>query len=319
MVFVFVMREGKTLSENSRRLKTVSRFIAPGAAVVALLAASLACNLPAGSAPEGVSPELIVETSIAQTVAAAAQDAAGEKAEQETSPEEASATPGPTATLELTATETMTPTSTATATPDLAKVYVSENTNCRTGPGAVYDWLTVLLSGEQAEVVAKDPDDNFWYIRQPESPDSFCWLWGKYATPEGETENLPVYTPPPTPTAAFAFDVSYQLLLGPCGGDYALMYRIDNVGSFTLESWRTTATDHTGGAGPQERTEDSFYEYSGCTPVNYQVDLTPGESYYLFTVFDNNPQGHDITSKIKICTKDGLNGECITKNFRHKP
>jgi hypothetical protein len=97
------------------------------------------------------------------------------------------------------------------------------------------------------------------------------------------------------------------------------MYRIDNVGSFTLESWRTTAIDHTGGAGPLERTEDSFYEYSGCSPVNYQVDLTPGESYYLYTVFDKNPQGHDITSKIKICTKDGLGGECITKNFRHKP
>ncbi len=307
------------MSKRIRALLISSRVIALGAAVLMLLAASLACNLPVGEAPEADQPEMIVETSIAQTIAAAAQDSAGEDTEPDDTPEEASSTPGLSATPEPTATETIIPTSTATAAPEFAKVYVSENTNCRTGPGAVYDWLTVLLSGEEAEVFAKDPDHNFWYIRQPESPENFCWLWGRYATPEGETENLPVYTPPPTPTASFAFDVSYQKLLGPCGGDYALMYRIDNVGSFTLESWRTTAIDHTGGAGPQEWIEDSFYEYSGCSSVNHQVDLTPGESYYLYTRFDKDPKGHDITSKIKICTKDGLGGECMTKNFRHTP
>jgi len=76
---------------------------------------------------------------------------------------------------------------------------VSVNTNCRTGPGVVYDLIGALLVGEQAVVVGKYTAGNYWIINNPDSSGT-CWLWGQYATVTGNTAGLPEYTPPPTPT-----------------------------------------------------------------------------------------------------------------------
>ena len=78
-------------------------------------------------------------------------------------------------------------------------VTVSQNTNCRTGPGVVYDLIGGLLIGEKAEVVGKYSAGNYWIINNPDSSGT-CWLWGQYATVTGNTAGLPEYTPPPTPT-----------------------------------------------------------------------------------------------------------------------
>jgi len=78
-------------------------------------------------------------------------------------------------------------------------VTVSVDTNCRTGPGVVYDRVGGLLVGEQAVVVGKYSAGNYWIINNPDSSGT-CWLWGQYATVTGNTAGLPEYTPPPTPT-----------------------------------------------------------------------------------------------------------------------
>ena len=76
---------------------------------------------------------------------------------------------------------------------------VSVNTNCRTGPGVVYDLIGALLVGEQAVVVGKYTAGNYWIINNPDSSGT-CWLWGQYATVSGNTAGLPEYSQPPTPT-----------------------------------------------------------------------------------------------------------------------
>jgi hypothetical protein len=100
-----------------------------------------------------------------------------------------------------TATFTVTPTATITLTPTSAvpMVSVSENTNCRTGPGVVYDLVGALVIGEQAVVVGKYTAGNYWIINNPNGSGT-CWLWGQYATVTGNTVGLPEYAPPPTPT-----------------------------------------------------------------------------------------------------------------------
>jgi hypothetical protein len=90
--------------------------------------------------------------------------------------------------------ETATPTSTP-----VTLISVSVDTNCRIGPGRVYDWLGFLAVGEEVEIVARDPSGYFWYIKNP-TADGFCWVAGDYASIVGETQPLPVYTPMPTPT-----------------------------------------------------------------------------------------------------------------------
>lgn len=92
-----------------------------------------------------------------------------------------------------------TPTTAFTATLSVPMVEVSVNTNCRTGPGIVYDLISALLIGQEAEVVARSADGAYWVIRNPTGSGT-CWLWGFYATVQGPTAGLPVWDPPPTPT-----------------------------------------------------------------------------------------------------------------------
>ncbi|MBN2119145.1 MAG: hypothetical protein JW730_21425 [Anaerolineales bacterium] len=149
-----------------------------------LLAATLACNLPAGGPPTVVSgtevsatSEVLVEVPVTGAT------------------ETLTTIPSPTATFtpEPTATITLTPTS------SVPMVTVSENTNCRTGPAVVFDLVGALLIGQQAVVVGKYTIGNYWIINNPNGSGT-CWLWGQYATVTGNTVGLPEYAPPPTPT-----------------------------------------------------------------------------------------------------------------------
>lgn len=99
----------------------------------------------------------------------------------------------------FTPTITLTPTITPTLPPFVPVVSVSVDTNCRTGPGVVYDYLTGLLVGEKAEVVGKytSVSPTYWVIKKGSIT---CWLYGQYATVEGDISSLPEMIPPPSPT-----------------------------------------------------------------------------------------------------------------------
>ena len=113
--------------------------------------------------------------------------------------------PTPDMQSEVDATMTLTPTITNTSTIDptstlsVPKVQVGVDTNCRFGPGVPYDILGALLVGEQVEVVGRWSEGDYWIVQNPDN-EGECWLWGRYATLEGPTDFLPVYTQPPTPT-----------------------------------------------------------------------------------------------------------------------
>jgi len=109
--------------------------------------------------------------------------------------------PPPTATDTAIPTDTMVPTPVYTSTFSVPMVSVSVPTNCRIGPGAVYDQVSVLMTGMQAEVVARNAEGTYWVIRNPGGT-GMCWLWGYYATVVGPVGSLPVWDPPPTPTPA---------------------------------------------------------------------------------------------------------------------
>ena len=91
----------------------------------------------------------------------------------------------------------LTPTPTTSSVPYIS---VSVSTNCRTGPGKVYDYVGALIVGEEAEIVAREATGYFWYIRNPDGFTEFCWVGNQYASIRGDTSALPVLTPPATPT-----------------------------------------------------------------------------------------------------------------------
>lgn len=142
-----------------------------------LITALSACNLPGGT------PDVTATPDFAQTLTALANQGAQ-----------------PSPNLQETATPEFTATAGPTSTPSVPQVTVSTNTNCRVGPGVVYDLIDALVIGQTGEVVGKNSGvPNYWVIKRP-SGSGTCWLWGEYATVSGNTANLPEYPVPPTPT-----------------------------------------------------------------------------------------------------------------------
>ena len=160
----------------------------------ALLLAGMACNLSLGPAPTQADVQE-VQTSVAGTLIAQLTLTPGQI--QPTQPPVNTPEPLPSATI------TLTPTDTSTPTPSVPMISVTVNTNCRFGPGSIYDYLGALLEGETAEIVGRDPSGEYWYIRNPDDPAHFCWLWGEYAQPVGNFGSLPILTPPPSPTPTY--------------------------------------------------------------------------------------------------------------------
>lgn len=170
----------------------------------AVLLAAMACNLPFSPAP--AQDELgSVQTSVAGTLIAQLTLTPGQAPDQIEPTEQPVSTPEPLPTSTI----TPTPTETLTPTPSVPMVSVSVNTNCRFGPGAVYDYLGALLVGETAEIAGRDPSGDYWYIRNPDDPANFCWLWGEYAEAVGNYGSVPILTPPPTPTPTYTATATY--------------------------------------------------------------------------------------------------------------
>ncbi len=186
---------------------------------VSLLAVSGCSAIFGDDQPEN--GEQMVQTHIAQTQAAQQQIetivaqtmTAMPTTVEEPEPTEVLASPTPTETSTaaspptevpsptLTPTEspTLTATLTATAPVTVPQVEVSVATNCRTGPGRIFDWVSVLDVGKQAEVVGRSANSTYWVIKNPGGSGT-CWLWANYATVTGPTASLPVWDSPPTPT-----------------------------------------------------------------------------------------------------------------------
>lgn len=156
---------------------------------------------------ETMAVEQYVQTVVAQTLGVGGPSGEGDEIGDNTLP------PEPTATETLIPTITLTPTETLTPTLDKPIVSVSVDTNCRTGPGKQYDLIGALLVGEQADVVGIYAGGEYWIIKNPDRSGE-CWLWGYYASVNGPTNGLPVYTPPPTPTPVYDWTGTWTTSFG---------------------------------------------------------------------------------------------------------
>lgn len=269
-----------------------------------MLLCMVSCNMP-GSAtatqPPAEDPhalETLVARSITETLAAAVTQAPSQTPQP-------SDTPQPTFTFTLA----------------VPMVSVSVETNCRSGPGTVYEVISVLLVGQSAEVVGRSPSGDNWIIRPPATPAVTCWLWGQYATVVGNTTGLPIINPPPTPTPAASFTVTYLGVVS-CAPEYAFRFNITNNGSITWESIRIIVTDTTTSTS-FTHTYDGFRSYLPCVLEIDQQDLAPGEGGPVANVnpgqLNYNPAGHAFTANIKICSQNALAGQCLEKNISFNP
>jgi hypothetical protein len=286
------------------------------------LAAVSACNLQVSPQAAGDA----VGTAVAQTMKAQTDLAVMVAGTLGAKTELANAVAGTLAAMAsdtpvFTPTASLTPSPTLTLTPTNPRASVSVDTNCRTGPGKVYDSTGFLLVGQSAEVVGRAADSQYWVIRDPKDPTNICWLWGYYANVTGNTAALPVFQPPPTPTPAPGFTVTYTSVV-TCGGEFAFRYQVKNTGSLTWQSIRIVATDNTTSTS-FTHTRDSFKDYSGCAANGEQMDLTPGESAAVVGASPGelgyNPAGHSLSAAITLCSADALGGTCVSQTVSFTP
>ncbi|MGD8604406.1 MAG: hypothetical protein PVF49_07530 [Anaerolineales bacterium] len=198
---------------------------------------------------------------------------------------------------------TSTPTITPTATSSIPMVSVSQNTNCRFGPGTVYDLLGALLIGETTEVTARSSVPNYWVVSNPDRPGE-CWLWGQYASVTGDTSSLAVRTPPPTPTPLSPGTISgYAYIDGDNNNQRG------DPADGTLSGARIHLLE---GACPggteldmvESQSGTGYYEFINVDPGDYCVTRD-------FTQQTLDPDWYDVTVG---------SGETVTEiNFRYVP
>ena len=228
-----------------------------------------------------------------------------------------SATPTFTFTPTSTPTQTLSPTPLFTLTSLIPQISVSVATNCRVGPGKVYDRVGALLVGEVAEVVGHNLAGNYWYIRNPDSSTGFCWVWGEYATLSGNTSTLPIFTPPPSPTPTPSFKVSY-VGLDSCVGWWVEL-KLENIGAIKFKSLSLTVKD-TNTSTTLSMSTNGFTNNDGCLTSNTN-DALPidGARRISSPAFAYDPTGHKLRATITLCSDTEQGGTCTSEVIEFKP
>ena len=143
-------------------------------AVIAALIGLSSCNMPAsettGIPVSGITPTLDTPTSSIPTL-----------------------TPAPLETL----VDFVLPTATSTSTPSVFLASPKDQpVNCRFGPATSYAVIGALVLGRQAEIIGRNTDSTWWYVRNPSDPSTSCWLSAEFVQTVGDVQSLPVASSP---------------------------------------------------------------------------------------------------------------------------
>jgi uncharacterized protein YraI len=87
-----------------------------------------------------------------------------------------------------------TPAGSPTAGAGPAKFTVTENINCRTGPGTNYPLVITIPSGTTVQIVARYAGGNYFVLASPDGSGT-CWVQADLGTPTGSYNTLPEVTP----------------------------------------------------------------------------------------------------------------------------
>jgi hypothetical protein len=218
----------------------------------------------------------------------------------------------PTETPTVTPTETLTPEPSATATPEPPMAKVVRESNCRIGPGGLYELVAKYQVGQMLEVVARDLGSSYLFVRNPEKPEEQCYLLAQNITISGETTALPRYTPPPSPTAAPYFNLTFKKFDACNGVDFAV-FTVENTGSTPFRSAYIKVINQKANLSV-EQALNAFDLRVKCVLAKNIAPLDPGGTGYVASPpFKWSGHGTKLRAVIMLCTEKNLKGSCVTQ------
>lgn len=264
-----------------------------GVLTIAALTLS-SCNMPAGDTPaETSTPNATATTDISATQTMQAKLL-------------------PTHTVTLTATKKPTLEPSATLTPAPPKAEVVRESNCRIGPGGLYELVVKYPVGQLLDVVAKDLGGGYWFVQNPKKPEEQCYLLAQNIKISGDTEVLPKFTPLPSPTAAPYFEITFKKF-DTCENRNYVIFDIENLGSFAFRSAYIRVINQKIGESV-EQAFNAFDLKAKCVLIKNIAPLDPGESGYVYSPqFTWSGHGEKLRAIIMACTEKNLKGSCVTQ------
>lgn len=219
------------------------------------------------------------------------------------------------------------------------RILVNIGLNFRTGPGTVYDRISVLSTGTVAPITGRT-GDNSWY--QVRVGNRTGWVAGAYVTLYGNCQNIGIPPIPPTPTHLVVITPTFvptstltttpqPPTLTPTPGLPDLLVTnltLVNPTPFTLGAGNTpvqgtfSVTVTNTGASPTTQFSNTITvtdpsSASTVTPLGVVASLAPGESIVLnisvtFTVAGNHTIQVRADSDSQITEMSEVNNAAIT-------
>jgi hypothetical protein len=192
------------------------------------------------------------------------------------------------------------PTATYTSTPSITLASPREQpVNCRVGPDISYAVIGALNLGTQAEVIGKNIDITWLYVRNPSDPSTNCWLSVDFINVRGNVELLPVVGLPEIMVTNVEVTVEPVAMNVACNAfpqNVVISAEITTNGP-SVVAWYWESSE-----GKVSQQKQVLFEAGGTKIVQdyYQVDRAGNYSIQVKTALPNITMG-DATFKA-ICT-----------------
>ncbi len=189
-----------------------------------LIALMLACNLPAVQTP--TANGITQESGVLSKEAPVSPSHAAEKPPAIVT--DVFSLPDGTVVAAVTITPQLSPSTGSTT------ITSTEDTNCRKGPGVMYEIVGKLLVGQTSEVVGKYQNGKFWLIKNPSNPAQECWVWDETTRVTGNVATLPEVTPPATPN--ITLNLTIYAIISPITYSGGCPVMVELVGNYTVNT-----------------------------------------------------------------------------------
>ncbi len=181
---------------------------------------------------------------------------------------------------------------------------LTQNANCRAGPGTAYDSVDVLMEGQTVPIEGRNSDNTWFWVRKP-SGSSHCWVSASVGTASGNWQGVPIVAAPPLPiTATSTVDLTPPVISEVTANPTLISVQIQCGATPPTTIISARVTDASGVARVVVRVA-GFGEYD-MTPIGggyYQATLGPfseAGSLSIFVQAQDNAGNAAISPPIEV-------------------